>query len=115
MEASKILTRTTCAKCKSVIEIFQESISWIGPNSPHLISLWRALPAPNAEMLELGGGFTASQMPNGTSIADHLDHKVALLTTAEGLTVHLHHHNEGGKLSILLDGAGFSVIEQGRS
>ena len=56
-------------------------------------------------MLEFGGGFTASQMPNGTSIADHLGNKVALLNTAEGMTVHLHHHNEGGKLSILLDGA----------
>lgn len=77
--------------------------------------MWKALPAPNAEMLELGGGFTASQMPNGTTVADHLGNKIALLNTAEGLTVHLHHHNEGGKLSILLDGADFSIIEQGHS
>lgn len=114
IEASKRIARTTCSKCKSVIDIFPETITWIGPNSPHLIELWHALPSPNAEQITFGDGFTASDIPSGALITDPLGNKIQIMSTVDGLSVQLHHHNDGRTLALLLNGAGFRVIDKER-
>lgn len=112
VEASKVLTRTICRKCRSVVEIFPEAVNWLGPVASELIKLWKALPAPDALLWDLTEGFTAQQIPAGMLVADQLGNKIELRNAPEGLTVHLRPHHEGRTLSLLLDGADFTLIEQ---